>query len=97
MVLEEVNEEFPNALSLCLARAWEEAISHLDVSQRSSADRNENGRHQQGSSFPGPFLTLLRLDSAGAVNADFSPSFRIICQSLIQSLANSGISRAEAD
>ena len=96
LVLEEVNEETPNAPGLCLTRAWEEAISHLDVSYRVSADRNENGRHHQRSNFLGPFLTLLRLDSAGAVSADFSPSFRIGCRSLLQSLANPSISRMEA-
>ena len=96
LVLEEVNEETPNAPSLCLTKAWEEAISHLDVSYRVAAARNGNGKHYQRSNFLGPFLTLLRLDSAGAVSADFSPSFRIGCRSLLQSLAKPSISRAEA-
>jgi len=96
LVLEEVNEEFDNALGHCLTRSWEQAISHLDLSHWVSVDQIENGKHQQGSSFTSPFLTLLRLDSTGAVSADFSPSFRIECQSLIQSLANPGIPRLEA-
>ena len=93
LVLEEVNEETPHAPCLCLTRAWEEAISHLDVSYRVSADRN--GRHHQRSNFLGPFLTLLRLDSAGAVSADFSPSARMGCRSLLLTLANPNISRME--
>ena len=96
LVLEEVNEETPNAPGLCLARAWDEAISHLDFSYRVAADRIENGKHQEGSDFLGPFLTLLRLDSAGAISADVSPSFRIGCRSLLQILANPNVSRAEA-
>ena len=93
LVLEEVNEETPNAPSLCLTKAWGEAISHLDVSYPVSADRNGNGRHHQKSNFLGPFLTLLRLDSAGAVSGDVSPSIRIGCRSLLQTLANPSISR----
>ncbi len=96
LVLEVVNEKTPNAPGLCLTRAWEEAISHLDVSYRVSADRNENGRQHQRSKFLGPFLTLLRLDSAGVVSGDISPSIRIRCRSLLQTLAKPGISRMEA-
>ena len=95
-MLEEVKEEHHHALSLCLTKAWEEAISHLDLTHRVSADRNGHGKNRQGSSFLDPFLTLLRLDSAGAISADFSPGFRIVCQSHLQSLANPGISRLEA-
>ena len=95
LVLEEANEETPNARGLCLTRAWEEAISHLDVSYRVSADRNGNGRHHQRSHFLGSFLTLLRLDSAGAVSPDFSPSVRTGCRSLLQTLAMPNISWIE--
>jgi len=96
LVIEEVNEESSNAHGICLTRAWEEAISHLDVSYRDSADRRENRRNGQGTKFWGPFLTLLRLDSAGAVSADFSPSFGIGCRSVLHALANPSISEMEA-
>ncbi len=95
-MLEEVNEETPNAPSLCLTKAWEEAISQLDVSYRVSADRNGNGRHHQRSHFLSPFLTLLRLDSEGALSPEISRSARIGCRSILQTLAEPSISWAEA-
>ena len=96
LVLEEVNEELSNALGLSMTEAWNEAISQLDLAHRVSDGRHGNDDHQKGSSFLDPFLTLLRLDSTGAVSGDFSPSFRIVCQSQLQSLATSGISRLVA-
>ncbi len=96
LVLEEVNEESPNAPGLCLTRAWEEAVSHLGVSSGVSADRNGNGRHNQSSHFLSPFLTLLRLDSEGALSPEISRSARIGCRSILQTLAEPSISGAEA-
>ena len=46
--------------------------------------------------FLDPFLTLLRLDCSGTVSADFSPSFKMECQSQLQALADSGITQLEA-
>ncbi len=96
LVLEEVNEESPNAPGLCLTRAWEEAVSHLGVSSGVSADRNGNGRHRPESHFLSPFLTLLRLDSEGALSPEISRSARIGCRSILQTLGEPSISGAEA-
>ena len=96
LVLEEVKEENLNALSLCLTRSWQRAVSRLDVSDQVPVNGNWNGSHQQRPAFLDPFLTLLRLDCAGTVSADFSPSFKIECQSKLQALADSGISQLEA-
>ena len=93
LVLEEVKEENPFAPRLCLTSAWHEAISHLEESSRASTTTNGHGKHELVPNLDGPFLTLLRLDSANAASADFSPSFRMVCQSHLRSLANHRSSR----
>ena len=93
LVLEEVKEENPFASRRCLTSAWYEAISHLDASSGLSAALDEIGRDHLESIFGGPLLTLLRLDSTCAASADFSPGFRMVCQSHLQSLASLGSSR----
>lgn len=61
LLLEKVREEHPDALSLCLARAWEEARSHLEGSELQLSTLWPPGVDIQGRNLPGSLLALLKL------------------------------------
>ena len=76
LMLEKVKEERLDASSLCLSKAWQQAVSHLEGLDMVSPFSNENGGGRQESELPYALRSLLRLDAMGFSDNNSSPNGR---------------------
>jgi len=60
MLLENVKRERPDALAVCLSRAWQEACSHLDPMKEVSPSPNGNDGSRWQRGFPRLLLNVLQ-------------------------------------
>jgi hypothetical protein len=63
-ILEQVQEERPNALELCLARAWQEAVAAKSETTLLSTDDVEIGHGSAAVGLAAPGLVNLKLAAA---------------------------------
>ncbi|MEE9202922.1 MAG: hypothetical protein V3U31_07005 [Dehalococcoidia bacterium] len=74
MLLEKVSQERPNALGLCLNRAWHDAWSRFEGSKRPTPPAHGSDGHIEGRSLPNLLTALLNLGGTSRVSHQFSPS-----------------------
>lgn len=70
LVLEKVKRERPDAVSLCVTRAWQIAHSQLEGSELQMLFANEGPRQAQ--MLPGPLLTLLGMVPKASIGTSLS-------------------------
>lgn len=74
LLLEKVTQERPNALGLCLNRAWHDAWSRFEGSQQLPPLAHGSDGHIEGRSLPNLLTALLNLGSTSRISHQLSSS-----------------------